>query len=48
MLPEIDPNRIDNVVLRNAIARIQSRALPDAHADYYTKHSSHQTHSKGW
>lgn len=47
-LLELDPLRIDNVVLRSAIARIQSRAVPDAHADYYTKHSSHQTHSKGW
>jgi len=41
-LSELDLMRIDNVVLRSAIARIQSRAVNDTHADYYTKHSSHR------
>lgn len=47
-LPSLDPARIDNGVLRDVLVRIKERCLPDAHADYHTKHSSHSTHSKGW
>ncbi len=47
-LRAIDPARVDNQVLRGALQRIKERCLPDAHASYYTKHSSHSRYSKGW
>ncbi len=46
-LKEIETGLIDNHVLRDAIARIKERCLPEAHASYYTKHSSHSRYSKG-
>ena len=47
-LPALDPARIDNEVLREALVRIKDRCVSDAHADYHTTHSSHSTYSKGW
>ena len=47
-LPALDPARIDNGVLRDALVRIKDRCVSDAHADYHTTHSSHSTYSKGW
>ena len=47
-LRSIDPARIDNVALRSALERIKERSLPDPHASYHTKHSSHNRYSKGW
>ena len=47
-LKAIDPARIDSNVLRGALERIRERCLPNAHASYYTKHSSHSRYSKDW
>ena len=47
-LQTLDPSKIDNQVLSEALARIKERCIPDAHADYFTKHSSHSKYSKGW
>lgn len=47
-LKTIDPARIDSHVLRGALERIKERCLPNAHASYYTRHSSHSRYSKGW
>jgi hypothetical protein len=44
----VDLTKIDSEVLRGALERIKSRAAPSQHANYYTKHGSHNRYSKGW
>lgn len=45
-LPQIDPTKVDNSILRTALERVQQRSNQPAHMGHYTKHSSHASHSK--
>jgi len=46
-LPSIDPEVVDNTILRAALERVRERTKADPHMGHYTKHSSHSSHSKG-
>lgn len=45
----IEPEAINNKVIKAALQRIKDRSATNASSsDYYTKHTSHSTYSKGW
>jgi hypothetical protein len=46
-LSPIDPEMVDNTILRAALERVRERTKADPHMGHYTKHSSHSSHSKG-
>jgi hypothetical protein len=46
-LEAIDPEQIDNEVLRKALERVRERTQIEPHSSHYTRHSSHSSHSKG-
>lgn len=47
-LVRIDPTAVTNENLRASLERLKERYLVEPHANHYTKHGSHATHSKGW
>jgi hypothetical protein len=48
-IDEIHPEAINNKVIKAALQRIKDRCSTNASSsDYYTKHTSHSTYSKGW
>ena len=46
VLPELDPAKVDNKILREALERVQGHTSAPIHMGHYTKHSSHASHSK--
>ena len=48
-IDEIQPESINNKAIKAALQRIKDRCATNASSsDYYTKHTSHSTYSKGW